>query len=87
MLQAIDDPQAQLVVLEYIRREFPAGAAIGPEDDLLRGVIDSLGVFSVVEFLETRFGVVFDDDDLTVANFKSVNAMLALLKARAAKAP
>jgi acyl carrier protein len=86
MVQIPDDEHARQALIEYIRREFPAGASVGPEDDLMRGVIDSIGVFNVVGFIETRFGIVFEDRDLTAKNFKTVNTILALVKAIAAKA-
>jgi acyl carrier protein len=34
-----------------------------------RGIIDSLGVMEVVEFLNTEFGIVVQDDDMTEQNF------------------
>jgi acyl carrier protein len=54
---------------------------IEPDEDLLsRGIIDSLGVTQLVEFLEDRFGIVVADEDLTPANFqtlKSIDAFVA----------
>ena len=34
-----------------------------------RGIIDSLGVMEIVEFLNTEFGIVVQDDDMTEENF------------------
>ena len=48
------------------------------------GLIDSLAVLSVVEFLESRFEVQFDPEDLTGENFDSISAMARLVRARTA---
>jgi acyl carrier protein len=53
----------------YARPDF----VVDERDSLLgRGVIDSLGVMEIVEFLATEFGVVAQDDDMTEQNFGSL---------------
>jgi len=53
---------------------------IEPDEDLLsRGIIDSLGVTQLVEFLEERFGIVVADEDLTPANFQTLNRIDAFV--------
>jgi acyl carrier protein len=53
---------------------------IEPDEDLLsRGIIDSLGVTQLVEFLEDRFGIVVTDEDLTPANFQTLNSIDAFV--------
>ena len=50
----------------YARPDF----VVGERDSLLgRGIVDSLGVMEIVEFLATEFGVVAEDDDMTEQNF------------------
>ena len=46
---------------------------VGESDSLLRrGIIDSLGVVELVQFLQDSFGITFDDDDLTEENLGSL---------------
>ena len=52
------------------------GPAIEPDTDVLRqGIIDSLGVFQVVSFLEEKCGIRIDDSEITVDHFQSIDAM------------
>ena len=54
--------------------------AIGPDEDLLaRGLVDSLGVTQLIEFLRDRYGVVVGADDLVPANFHNLRAIAALV--------
>lgn len=43
------------------------------------GAIDSLMAVELISFLETMFGIVIDDDDLDIANFDSIDAIVALV--------
>ncbi|MGF1668322.1 MAG: acyl carrier protein [Acidimicrobiia bacterium] len=47
-----------------------------------KGLLDSLAVHEVVGFLEDEFGVVFEDADLAVTNFASVDAMVAMVNGK-----
>ena len=47
---------------------------IEPDEDLL-----SRGVTQLVEFLEERFGIVVADEDLTPANFQTLNRIDAFV--------
>jgi acyl carrier protein len=75
----------------FIRDELVPGRAIGeiaPGDDLLaRGIIDSLGITQLVEFLETRYGVKVGPDDLLPANFRDLQAIETFIARRRDGAP
>jgi acyl carrier protein len=61
--------------------------SIARDDDLLaRGVIDSLGVTQLVDFLAERFGIEVRDDELVPANFRSLAHMEAFIERRRATA-
>lgn len=70
----------------FIRDELAHGRAIGtiePGDDLLaRGIIDSLGIMQLVEFLETSYGIEVGPDDLLPANFRDLRAIEAFVAGR-----
>ena len=43
------------------------------DDDLIdSGVVDSLGIFQLVAFLEEKFGVVIADSEITPDNFATI---------------
>jgi len=45
-------------------------------------IIDSLGIFSVVGFIEERFGVAIDPEDVTIENFETIDAIASLIATR-----
>ena len=64
----------------YMRRDF----VIGENDSLLeRGIIDSVGVMELVQFIESTFGVAIEDQDITEQNMGSLRAIGAFVSARA----
>jgi acyl carrier protein len=61
----------------------------GPSGDLTpdyglidNGVLDSLGIFRMVGFLEDDFGVEVEDDDLVPENFATLAAICALVETK-----
>ncbi len=50
---------------------------------LANGVIDSLGLFRIVEFIESEYGVEIPDDELLPENFETLGAINRLVKAHA----
>jgi len=78
------DIRAELT--RYIRSTLlseDAGVALKADTDVLRqGIIDSLGVFQVVSFLEEKWGIRIDDAEITVDNFQSINAMAELASSK-----
>ena len=55
-------------------------AAISPDVLLLeQGVLDSLGLQQLVQFLESDFGVQLDDDQLLPENFESIRSVARLV--------
>jgi len=61
-------------IREYILSTFPFDdpGSLGPDTRLLGGPIDSLGLMQLVAFVEDEFGVVFDYEDLTAENFRTI---------------
>ncbi len=53
-----------------------AGVTLQPETEVLRqGIIDSFGVFQVVNFLEEKCAIRIDDEEITVDNFQTIDAI------------
>lgn len=62
---------------ELANKEF----GIGDDDSLLTArLIDSLKVAELIVFLEGRFDMTFDNDELIPDNFDTVNAIAGLLE-------
>lgn len=58
-------------------------ARIEPDQNLLlTEMLDSLGVFRLVAFLETEFGVSIPPEDVTLENFATLRLMDAYLRSR-----
>ena len=56
----------------YMRPDFIPG----DDDSLLgQGIIDSMGVMELVQFLEQQFGVTVSDDEITEAHFGTLSAI------------
>lgn len=67
------------VLRDFVRRSFlyaAPDAEIGADDPLLeRGVIDSMGVVELIEFLQSEFGVTVADEDITEENLGSLRSI------------
>ena len=58
-------------------------AQVGDDDSLFEsGVIDSLAVVEITEFIESRFGCKVTDDDLVPENFDTLRAMARYVSGR-----
>jgi acyl carrier protein len=68
-------------IRDYIRDELNVGDAASLNDDtpLWGGVIDSVGLMSLITFIEERFGVEIDDEELTSTHFGTVSNIAALV--------
>lgn len=80
-------PAPQTALREQIR-EFilesmaqPKGISEFSDDDHLMesGIIDSLGIFRLVSFLEEQLGVHVDDQEINIETLKSVNTIEQLV--------
>lgn len=59
------------------------GVEIGADTDLvMSGLVDSLGVVMIVEWLERRVGITIDPGDVVIEHFASVGAIVEYLHGR-----
>ncbi len=56
------------------------GEIVGDTDLLLTGLVDSLGVVLIVEWLERHAGRTIDPGDVVLENFQTVDAMMEFLR-------
>jgi len=56
-------------------------AALKPEEDIFAaGYVNSLFALQLVTFVETSFGIRIEDEDLDIANFRSIAAIDAFVR-------
>jgi acyl carrier protein len=69
---------------DFIDREVSAGGeTVGPATDLvMSGLVDSLGIILVVEWLERRLAIRIDPADVVLEHFESVQSMVSYLRSR-----
>ncbi len=54
--------------------------SIAHDQDLLaEGIIDSLGITELIAFLEQRYAIKVDDDDIDAENFRSIDGIAAFV--------
>ena len=70
-------------VIMYIRTNIlrDPNIALGPEDSLIdAGLLDSVGLTSLISFLESTTGVRIPDDAVIPENFERASSIEALVK-------
>lgn len=73
------NPRIRAFVLE----KFPQAKKRALTDDVMlleSGIIDSLGVLDVVQFLEEAFSIKIDDEDLVPENFRTLQAIVSFVE-------
>ena len=75
-------------IRQELRRFFVTNFLLGEDDAVLdddasfieQGIVDSTGVLELVSFLEQRYAIKLDDEDLVPDNLDSVHNLLAFLE-------
>jgi acyl carrier protein len=61
---------------------------VGEDEHLMeRGIIDSMGMMELIDFLEERFGVRPDDEDITEQNFATLARIAGYVARKRGVAP
>ena len=82
---AVGTEQVVPEILGWLRENVTGGRDI-PEDEPIieNGVLTSLQTVELVMFLEDRFGIMVEDEELNEENFGSVNAIAGLVAGKMA---
>lgn len=75
-------PEIQQALLDFVLESFPAArtADLTVDSVLLdRGIIDSMGVLELVVFLEERFQLTLDDEEMLPEHFMSIPTLAELV--------
>lgn len=79
----INQQQIENSIKEHILKEFTSAQFEGNLDNdfplVEEGIIDSMGIFRLVNFLEDQFGFTFDPQELLMENFETINAIKAFV--------
>ena len=71
---------------EFILDRFPLARQNPPGDGdplLENGLVDSLGILELVNYITETFGVVVTDEDLQPENFNSIDNLVAFVERKA----
>jgi acyl carrier protein len=75
-------------VRTFVRQQLEArGVTDIPDDASLvdAGVIDSLGIFQLITFLETTFRIHISDDEIALSNFETIDVTVSFVAAKLGK--
>jgi acyl carrier protein len=73
-------------IREFIVENFLYGATdvrlSGNDSFIEKGIIDSTGVLEVVNFIESKFGITLNDDELTPENLDSISKIVRFINGK-----
>jgi acyl carrier protein len=79
--------EVQTRIKTFLSRFFRQHELQPDEDIFALGFVNSLLAMQLVNFVEKEFGVTIEDEDLDLANFRSLAAMDALIERKRAGTP
>lgn len=83
-------PAIETDVREFVTDNFLFGrtnVSLDGDDSLLEeGLIDSTGVLELVTFIEDRFDVTVEDDELVPDNLDSINRLITFIEGKVEEA-
>ncbi len=67
-------------IKNFLAKQAPKGASFSDQDNLLmKGVIDSLKMLDLINFIEQQFEIAIDEDEMMPDNFESVDAIVSFV--------
>ena len=76
--EQIFDALASFFVQQGMSRE--GASAVAPDTDVIgQGLVDSLGIFKLIAFVEERFAVTIEPDEVLLENFQTPRALRNLI--------
>lgn len=75
-------------VRAFVRESFPVASGDLPADESLlgSGIIDSIGVLTLVTWLEQEFEIVIADEDVVPENLDTIGRIVAYVQGKTASA-
>lgn len=71
------------IIANYIRNEMAYDGDIGPDSDLLdEKILDSFSIVQVALFIQEKFDIELEAEDLTRENLASLSSIMSLVNSR-----
>ena len=71
------------IINQYLKGKEPEG--FNDDYNLIdEGILDSLAIMNLIAWLEKHFSIEFDEGDIVLENFSSVNALLGFVQQKRA---
>ena len=67
-------------IREFVSRFFRGHELADDEDIFASGFVNSMFAMQLVQFVETTFGITVESEDLEIDNFRSIDAIAALVE-------
>ncbi len=78
--KVVEDKLREFLYEDSLKDEFEN---LTNDDSLLEmGLIDSVKMLDLIEFIETQFNITVEEDDMVPENFDSINAMVTYIRSR-----
>jgi acyl carrier protein len=81
--KAMDNKQ---MIREWVGRFFRGHDLGDGEDIFATGYVNSMFAMQLVQFVESTFGITVENEDLELDNFRTLNAIAALVERKSAAA-
>jgi acyl carrier protein len=80
-IQSVQTTEIEREIRGFLVEHFLSGRAenLRADGSLLGNVVDSLGVLDLVTFLQDRFKITVEDEDVVPGNLDSVNNLVAFV--------
>lgn len=81
-MSAKTELEIAMAIHEFVCANFPRARSdnFHTSDQLIEsGVVDSLGLLSIVDFIEMTFNLTVSDEDVVAENFASIDAIAAYI--------
>lgn len=76
-------PEVEKEIMNYVEREHMSGAPgaeLTSDTNLIaEEIIDSLGIFTMITFINEQFGIEIEPEDVTLENFETIAAISRLI--------
>ena len=80
----MDTKKIELLIGNFIQEEFlydkPEVKITNDFNIIEQGILDSMDIFRLIEFIEQEVDVSFDPEDMVQTNFQSINDMIIFIK-------
>ena len=83
-MTAIAQSEVKYKIREYIVKSTLANVDSISDDTLIfeSGLLDSMGLLFLIEFLKEEFDITTNDDELIVENFESINNIVGFIESK-----